>query len=252
MLLSKSGLPLQIVEKNNELLFDKAISSDPVSVRTWAESVPFYENEKLPINQAPLYYMYRNVHRLADIEKIQASPFRYDITVVLPGLIGEEYTKTIGHLHPLSQEAALPYTYTEVYSVIYGTAHYILQRFSEDLTKITDVVDLIVHEGEHVFIPSFYGHVTVNVTDKPLVMANILFKNFVSNYLPYRNSRGAALYVKKGKDNDILLETNPSYANLPKHRLATYVDFVPAELLPGVPLYSQWIDHLSGFQYLYK
>lgn len=249
--LINSGLPIQLCEETGLLTMDESIGFDPVGIRRFGEASSYYETRAPLSNDMPLYYMYRNVHKLKDLDKIKQSLFRYDITVVLPGLIDLEYIKTIGHLHPFSLEAKGK-TYTEVYSVIYGTAHYILQKYNEDLTQVSDVVDLIVHEGEHVLIPSHYGHVTVNVGSKPLVMANILYRNFNSHYEPYQKNKGAAIYLKQAKDKPYDVVKNHLYSHASPYRTANASDFIPPDLLSTIPLYSQFVENLSGFHYLYQ
>ena len=54
-----------------EVLFDQE----------WAKTAPNYE----------LYYMYRGLQEKDNL--------RYDITVIPPRMLGEEFTKTKGHYH---------------------------------------------------------------------------------------------------------------------------------------------------------
>jgi glucose-6-phosphate isomerase len=249
--LNNSGLPIKLEKDTGKLFLDASLLSDHPKTRMLSESLPYYETRKSFPSDLPLYYMYRDVKKKVDTHSIDLSPFRYDITVLLPGNIEQEPIKTIGHVHPISKLTKTSYTYTEVYSVIHGTAHYILQKFSTDFNTIIDVVDLEVKEGEHVLIPSFYGHVTVNVTDEPLVMANILFRDFSSNYGPYQANKGAALYLKRNQNTEIFSELNINYSNLPSVKKATSIDFIPPELKQFEPLYTQWISNLKGFTYLY-
>lgn len=250
--LVNSGLPLWLMEDSNKLFLDPTLQSEEPQPRLFRDSVPYYDTNNFHRGDQELYWMYRNVRKVTDNQAIQNSLFRYDITVVMPGLVDNEFIKTIGHVHPGSLKSKIPYTYTEVYSVIYGTAHYVLQKFSEDFTQIHEVVDLVVHEGEHVLIPSFYGHVTVNVTNYPVVMANILYRDFASNYEPYKVNHGAAIYLKQKPDNTILTEQNTSYGILPIPKTATAKDFPAPELKNNLPLYTQWVGHLKGFSYLYQ
>jgi glucose-6-phosphate isomerase len=250
--LETSGLPIWLSGDFNRLIMDDSLQSEKPQSRVFRESLPYYDTKVLDNLDRELYWMYRDVKKTSDESKIQDSLFRYDITVVLPGLIGDEYIKTIGHVHPLSVKSTLPYTYTEVYSVIYGTAHYVLQKYSEDFTQIHEVIDLVVNAGEHVLIPSFYGHVTVNVTNSPLVMANILYRDFASNYEPYKTHGGAAIYLKQNSHNTIFTEENKNYSYSPQPKKATAKDFPAPGLLNYQPLYAQWINRLNGFSYLYQ
>lgn len=247
-----SGLPIELDKDSGILHLDSSVISDAPQVRSIQESLPYYDHKGVITDNFPLYYMHRNVRFIQDALSLKKSLFRYDITVVLPGHVEQEPFKTIGHVHPISHFSKGSYTYTEVYSVIYGTAHYILQKFSNDFTKILEVVDLEVKAGEHVLIPSFYGHVTVNVTNEPLVMANILYRDFLSNYEPYKENRGASIYLKRIETGEIILKKNEHYQGLPDPIKARSTDFVPPQLLQNQPMYSQWIKNLDGFLYLYQ
>ena len=77
-----------------------------------------------------LYFMYREVARREEREEIRRRGLRYDITVIKPGLLGSEYIKTAGHYHPFKPGTGL--TYPEVYEVLYGRGHYLLQCPSPD------------------------------------------------------------------------------------------------------------------------
>ena len=76
--------------------------------------------------QTPLYYMYRDLWKThGDHTWLERHHLRYDITVIPPGILNGEYTKTKGHYHP-DNPAGM--TYPEVYEVLAGSANYLLQR----------------------------------------------------------------------------------------------------------------------------
>ena len=247
-----SGLPIQLNPESGILQFDSIMNPVQPAIRNILDALPYYENQASPKDNFPIYFMYRNVKRNIDDKMVEDSVYRYDITVILPGKFGQEFFKTIGHVHPKSKQTNLSYTYTEVYSVIYGTAHYIIQQYSHDLEKILDVVDLEVKAGEHVLIPSFYGHVTVNITKEPLVMANILYRDFDSLYAPYLQKRGAAIYIKDDKMKEPIYSINPNYDLKVKPRKAYAKEFYAPKLKQMNSLYNQWIQNLDDFNYLYE
>jgi len=69
----------------------------------------------------PLYYMYRGIK--------EENGLRYDITVLPPLLIGEEFNKTKGHCHCSGHE--------ELYIVLKGQALFLMQK--EEKGEIKDV-----------------------------------------------------------------------------------------------------------------
>ncbi len=138
----------------------------------------------------PLYYMFRDVARNSDRSLFERFNLRYDITVIAPQPLGKEHPKTMGHYHP---EALNGLSYMEVYEVLYGKAHYLLQRKTRE--KGVDRVVLIeAKPGDVVVIPPNYGHVTINPSSEILVMSNLVARGFKSIYDEYLEKHGAAYY----------------------------------------------------------
>ncbi len=105
-----------------------------------------------------LYYMYRDLAlSRKDREAMQSEDLRYDITIIPPRMLGTEYVKTLGHYHPIVPGTTL--SYTELYEVLEGEAHYLLQK--EEKGKITDVVLVKAGKGDKVIMSPNYGHVTI-------------------------------------------------------------------------------------------
>jgi glucose-6-phosphate isomerase len=171
---------------------------------------------------ADIYYMYRDLSlSVKDREAMQKEGLRYDITVIPPRMLGVEYVKTLGHYHPLVPGTAL--SYTEVYEVLEGKAHYLLQK--EEKGIITDVVLVAAEKNDKVIVPPNYGHVTINPGNKELKMSNLVSNRFSSLYQPYKDKHGGAYYE--------LLEgfvKNPYYGKLPELRA------VKAENVPELGL----------------
>lgn len=136
----------------------------------------------------PIYAMYRDLARSpADRWWLKQEGLRYDITVIPPRVICGEFVKTKGHFHPVSRGGT---GYPEVYEVLAGQAHYLLQR--EDLT---DAVLIAAHAGDVVVVPPGYGHVTINpAPHQTLHMANIVSARFTSDYAKYVTGKGAMYY----------------------------------------------------------
>jgi glucose-6-phosphate isomerase len=138
--------------------------------------------------RGPIYAMFRDLAQTAaDRWWMRQNGLRYDITVIPPRVICGEFVKTKGHYHPKNPEGD---GYPEVYEVLEGKAHYLLQR--EDAT---DVVLIEAEAGDVVVVPPGYGHVTINPTpDHILHMANIVSGRFSSDYSQYVSQKGAAYY----------------------------------------------------------
>ena len=146
----------------------------------------------------PVYLMYRGVNSLDFEFKSLEKEYgvRYDLTLIKSGLIGLSYVRTIGHYHPNN--------YSEIYEVIRGKAAFVLQ--SKDLKRMILVT---ASEGEAVIIPRGFGHQTVNIGEGLLLIGNLVYGGFKSDYSVYKKHRGGAFYLNKiGKKTEIMINTN--------------------------------------------
>ncbi|MDK2889845.1 MAG: glucose-6-phosphate isomerase, archaeal, partial [Methanoculleus sp.] len=103
----------------------------------------------------PLYFMYRDLAKSeSDREWLRQHHVRYDITVIPARTLCGEYVKTKGHYHTENPAGEL---YPEIYEVLEGTGHYLLQTRDAD-----DVVMIEGTAGDKILLPPGYGHVTIN------------------------------------------------------------------------------------------
>lgn len=179
----------------------------PPAVRTISDMRPVLLEPSCRCDD-PLYFMYRDLAKSdADWRWLHAHNLRYDLTVIPPRDLCGEMVKTKGHYHP-DTEAGVGYP--EIYEVLEGSAHYLLQSRALD-----DIVMIEAQAGDLVIIPPGYGHITINPTkDTTLVMANIVSTAFESEYAEYENMHGAAWYELTSGD----LKRNPHYADVPTVR----------------------------------
>ena len=114
-----SGLPLYLKEDNDKLVFTEDLAEVEPETRRLEDMREVLMDKEIrePIE---LYYMYRDVYLPHDKNLILAHNLRYDIAVILPGMLGKEYMKSAGHYHPYVPGTDL--TYPEVYEIIYGEA----------------------------------------------------------------------------------------------------------------------------------
>jgi glucose-6-phosphate isomerase len=157
----------------------------------------------------PAYFMFRNLFRnLEEKERIEKNELRFDITVIPPRKIGKEFIKTFGHYHSFANGLAYP----EIYQVLEGKAYYLLQR-SKNEKEVDDVICFEAEKGDIILIKSNYGHVTINPTDKTLIMANWVYKDLKGNYEIFQKMRGACYYYLENG-----WVKNPNYEKIPELR----------------------------------
>lgn len=194
-----------------------------------------------------LYVMYRGVAHAADRPRLEARGLRYDLTVLAPGLIGREFVKTAGHYHP-----AVPGTgvnYPEVYEVLHGVAHYLLQRMDPSGDSVEDAVLVEAYPGEKVLVPPGYGHITINPGPGRLAMSNLSEATFHSLYGPIREKGGGA-YFELSEAEGPRFAANPRYQSVPPLRRARARAMPALGLRPDHPLYTLAVGEPERFAYL--
>jgi len=258
-ILTNSGLPVKLTDDNklniNGLAggdFSKRVLSDLKDVITNTSQVSPGSREE-GLNDRDLYYMYRNLHKVEHDTIIRENHLRYDMTVILPGQIGKEYTKTLGHYHPDKNGTNL--SYPEVYEVISGRAFYLLQKPKRlengiiDYSVIENVLLVEVNAGEKAIMPSDYGHITINIDPEPLVMSNWVSNDFQSDYSEYKNLNGGAYYLLKD-DNTYQTKKNSRYLSIADIKIVKPHQLPEFGLVFGRPMYDTVINNFSVAEYL--
>jgi len=159
-----------------------------------------------------LYYMYRDLALTEEDRAVMRKyKVRYDITIIPSRNLGRELVKTKGHCHPLVPGTS--HSYTEVYEVLKGKAHYLLQ-------KRDDVILVRAEKGDKVVIPPNYCHITVNPSQEELRMANWVSSEFRSDYEPIKEREGGPYFEL----TDGRFIGNKNYETLPELRELTPED----------------------------
>lgn len=173
------------VKKNNpEIRFLNDIKN-VLYDKNWLKTAPNF----------PVYYMYRGIKKGGEL--------RYDLTVIPPQMLGQEFTKTKGHEHSNK--------YGEVYIVLRGKAIYLIQKWKNN--RIEDVYAVKAKKNDVVVIPPYYGHITINPAKQELIEANWINKNCKNIYDLFEKKRGTCYYYSKSG-----WVRNKNYKKVPKLR----------------------------------
>ncbi|MEM4336487.1 MAG: glucose-6-phosphate isomerase family protein [Candidatus Woesearchaeota archaeon] len=231
----KAGIPI-FLTKNNKLT-SKLIKIPKPEIRTFEKLKNVLLLKKTAVKN--FYYMYRNI---APNPVFLNYSLRYDITIIPPNKIGNELVKTLGHYHKKIKNKKI--SYPEVYQVIHGEAFYLLQK--KEGEKIKDVILAKAKEGDIIVVPPNYGHVTINPSNKTLVMANIVYASMKSDYKEIEKKHGACYYVIK-KKNKIIFVKNQSYKDSPKIRFKK-----PTIKILKSPIYNDCTENPNKYLFLIK
>jgi glucose-6-phosphate isomerase len=168
-----------------------------VSIRTLAK-MQEVTLDPYALGPKDVYWMFRGI----DSEKNK----RVDLTILVPGFLGKEYTKTYGHYHKKNEK--------EVYKVLFGEVIFVLQS-REKSGEIDEVRVIKARQGQLVEFPPGFAHTTVNIGSQAVLLLNWQSFSTVNDYEPIKKKRGFAYYVVE-KDGAPLLVPNPNYKTLPK------------------------------------
>jgi glucose-6-phosphate isomerase len=172
-----------------------------------------------------LYYMYRDLYKNEfDYNIIKQNNLRYDITIIPPKMLGDEFIKTAGHYHP----------YSEAYQVLEGKATYLLQKIKlNDEEFVEDFIAIRAEKGDNIIIPSNYGHVTINESKEILKMANWVCRDFSSEYKLIKKMNGMAYFLTtKG------FIQNLKYKNVPEIKYLKPTNFSEYGLKKDFDIYE--------------
>lgn len=237
------------LQEDGTLQFVPEIISHPEpDIRCYSDAAHVFMTETDLPGNTPLYYMYRNVSLNEHTELFRQTGIRYDITVLLPLKVGQEYNKTVGHFHPIKPNSSE--TYPEYYEVLSGEAIYILQRNSRS-GDVEEIMAIEAKKGDKVYIPSGYGHVTINPGEQPLVMANLVEANFKSIYEPFAQKKGAAYYLIETENDKCDFVKNPNYHNSVGLKIMAAPSLTqPLQLPREKGLYESFIENPQMFDLL--
>jgi len=155
----------------------------------------------------PVYQVYRDVPFSRLNCSSSLTELRYDVTLIPPVSLGLECPRTYGHYHSAGPRGA---TYAEIYEVLQGTLHLLIQRTEKDV--VVEVRLIEGHPGDKVVVPPSYGHVLINPGDVLLATGNLISGRCVADYELWRRRSGGAYYeLKKGE-----FVKNPNYGNVPE------------------------------------
>lgn len=190
------------------------------------------------------YYVYRGITQTQYAHLFQETNLSFDITVIPALEIGREYNKTYGHYHPKSASGS---RYPEIYEVLEGEAHFLIQRLVEATKNVDEVMLIKAKKGEKVVVPNGYGHITINPGNSTLVISNI-WMSLKGEYELYSEKEGAAYY----EVIDDSLIPNEKYENLPLIKTLEAMDLPLNQEFDGDNIYAQFIENHLKFDFLRK
>lgn len=133
-----------------------------------------------------------------------------NITVLVPGKLGEEFCKTYGHYHFHDEP--------EHYKVLHGEGIFLFQKKGENEAAIEDVQIKKVKAGETVEVPKGYAHLMINTGNEFLITADDAptdAETKMNDYEPIRKMQGFCYYIVE-ENGEMKFIKNPRYKKVPE------------------------------------
>jgi len=199
------GLPIYFDPDKCDLTFGKGLNSTSYCVRKMRDLDAVWANQVEGDDQV-IYRYTGGLHLKDDASIWTDANVIYGIVMFEPGVFGGEYVKSSGQYHPPTgpTNQATP----EIYTVLSGVGHFLLQKASPPYDKIEDVVMVEVAQGETFVVPPDYGHLQINPSPKPLVFSYAVMDNMKGVYEPFKTRQGAAFYEMADPQNRFKRNTN--------------------------------------------
>lgn len=193
-----------------------------------------------------LYCMYRGMYfNDKDIVKMNEYGLRYDITIIPPYMLGCEFVKTAGHYHQIVPGTDI--TFPEIYEVLNGSAHFLMQKSDRsDGDEIQDVVMIKAEQGDKVIVPPGYGHITINTSENILKIANWVAADKESLYSPIKRKKGGAYFILRDR-----IVKNPTYSYVPDMRIIEPKDLSKIGIKKSHDMYKL-VDDIEKLEFLIR
>ena len=240
-----SGLPVSLDMDSCELSFDGGLNQPSFCVRklhdlngVWANVVP--DADKV------IYHYTDGLWLEGDEAVWRDANVIHGIVVFTPGVYGGEYVKSSGQYHPPTPPSGM--ATPEIYTVLSGVGHFLLQKSSPPYKFIEDAVMVEVQAGESFVVPPDYGHLQINPSPEPLVFSYTVMGGMKGVYDPFRAKKGAIYYeMAEGPEQFVF---NEHYGAPIPLRVICAGDICQLPELNNKPTYKDFRDHLPELKFL--
>jgi enolase len=226
-----------MLDVSRVFLGDTDAKGNPYWTRPLKDLVPSNRNPGLIDAQNEnelVYFGYRHVAAQGDQQVIEDNNLRFDITVLMPGIIhaqDPEFIMTKGHHHVITEKNP-NWLYPEIYEVWQGKVLFI-QQGSNEAGKL-EFIATVCRPGDKMVMVPGYSHRSVNIGNEPLVMADWMSVNVggykingkdatfadgrvkqqtASEFEDIHDNNGYAYYVMREPNGDMRFEFNTKYGS---------------------------------------
>lgn len=241
------GLPVRFDGVNYEFIMDESLLGGETDERKLEElqAVLYEKNIQEP---KKLYTLFNNVGQPEIRKRLALYGLRYDLAIMPPIKMGREYIKTIGHYHSVCPGTNVPYA--EVYEIVYGVAHFILQKQdAKDDKVVTDIIWAQARKADRLVMPPDYAHVTINPGPAALVLSNLAATSGRHSYSKIAQMGGLAYFDIEEQGNPTFVR-NPKYKKVPPIREVSLKKLKSFGVDPEQPIYSSAVNEPQKLRFI--
>jgi glucose-6-phosphate isomerase, archaeal len=239
------GLPVGFDLNTCELILGKELNTPSYCTRKLHDLDAVWANP-VPDEDRVIYRYTSGLHLPGDAAVWAAANVIYGIVIFSPGVFGGEYVKSSGQYHPPIPPSNL--ATPEIYTVLSGVGHFLLQKASPPYDRIEDVVMVEVHAGESFVVPPDYGHLQINHSPEPLVFSYAVRDGMKGQYDAFKARQGAAYYMMA--QGEARYRFNPRYGDTLPLRVLRAADLRQLPWLRGQVTYQAIRDRLPELVFL--
>ena len=235
------GLPIESDEEkisyiSNEINVKKIISYKKENLQDFVKNRIWETNEE----KQEVYRLYQEVNKVEDKEFW--TDIQFDIIVMWPGSLGEEYSKTIGYQRSTAENG---FRFPEIYQMAEGYAEFFLQQPRERHEQIKEAIMIRAQKFDLIVIPPSYNVTIINPSEKKNVISRLRASDVEEMTEHYAKTKGECYYrLEEGK-----WEFNANYEEIPVLRLEEPQNQWKS-LKRGIPVYASYIYNPRRFRYL--
>jgi glucose-6-phosphate isomerase len=225
------GLPIESTEEgisynSSEVDIKNIISYTKKDLKNFIKDKIWETKEE----KQEVYRLYQEVKKIEDKELF--GDIQFDIILIWPGSIGEEYNKTIGYQRSTAENG---FRFPEVYQIVEGYAEFLLQQSREKHEQIKEAIMIRAQKFDLVVLPPSYSLTIINPSEKKNVIARLRAVDVEEITEHYERTKGGCYYrLVDGK-----WEYNSNYEEIPALRLESPQNQWKS-LKRGIPVYASY------------
>ncbi|MCG3222070.1 MAG: hypothetical protein H7641_11895 [Candidatus Heimdallarchaeota archaeon] len=235
------GLPIESAEEeigynSNEIDVKNILSYKKEDLQNFVKNQTWERNEE----KQEVYRLYKEVKKVEDKEFWL--DIQFDIIVMWPGFLGEEYNKTISYQRSTAENG---FRFPEIYQMAEGYAEFFLQQPREKHEQIKEAIMIRAQKFDLIVIPPSYNVTIINPSEKKNIISRLRASDVEEMTEHYARTKGECYYRLKGGKWDF----NANYEEIPTLRLEEPQNQWKS-LKRGIPIYASYIYNPRRFRCL--